>query len=84
MKLSFRKPKLLPLLITLVAVVTCASLGVWQLQRMDWKQGLKDRIAERVGSEAIAVPSVIDTPIDWEYQPVTVTGTFDHSKESYQ
>jgi threonine synthase len=83
MKLSFRKPKLLPLLITLVAVVTCASLGVWQLQRMDWKQGLKDRIAERVGSEAISVPSVIDTPVDWEYQPVTVTGVFDHSKESY-
>ncbi|TDI61574.1 MAG: threonine synthase, partial [Alphaproteobacteria bacterium] len=83
MKLSFQKPELLPLIITIFAVLLCTGLGFWQLHRMDWKQDLKDRIAARTMAEAVSLPTSINAPDDWDYRVVSVTGIFDHSKETY-
>jgi len=55
-------------------------LGVWQVQRLAWKEGL---IAE-VDSRMAAAPYVMPPPDHWEfvhlddlaYHPVTVTGTY--------
>jgi threonine synthase len=83
MKLSFHKPKLLPLAITMVAVLLCTGLGFWQLHRMDWKQDLKDRIAARTMADVVELPASIDTLDAWDYRAVSVTGTFDHNMETY-
>ena len=83
MKLSLRKPKLLPLIITIFAVLLCTGLGFWQLHRMDWKQDLKDRITARTMAEAINLPSAVEVPDDWDYRVVSVTGIFDHGMETY-
>jgi threonine synthase len=84
MTFSMTKPKPFPLIITMVAVVLCAFLGIWQLQRMAWKAELKERIVERIDSAPITLPPSPTTLENWDYQPVTVTGTFDHSSEVYQ
>jgi threonine synthase len=83
MKLSLRKPKLLPLIITIFAVLLCTGLGFWQLHRMDWKQDLKDRITARTMAEAVNLPSAVEVPDDWDYRVVSVTGIFDHGMETY-
>ena len=83
MKLSLRRPKLLPLIITIFAVLLCTGLGFWQLHRMDWKQDLKDRISARAMAEAVELPTAIEVPDEWDYRVVSVTGIFDHSLETY-
>lgn len=70
-----------------VAAVLCAgflALGVWQVQRLQWKLDLMDRIEQRVHAPAVAAPG----PAEWqgvtrdsmEYSRVLIAGRFDHRR----
>lgn len=75
------RPKLIPTLFTLPALVALVWLGAWQLQRLEWKETLLDRLHTRAEAEAVALPAG-DLDIDeWEFQRVTVTGEFLHDQE---
>lgn len=52
-----------------------ASLGVWQLQRLAWKEGVLAEIAVRITAPPVALPASPD-PVADRYLPVTVTGRF--------
>lgn len=70
-----------PGLITAAGLVVLLGLGVWQLQRAAWKDGL---IAERGARLALAVVPVSEAsaePTAWELRRVTVAGRFDHGRE---
>ncbi len=60
-------------------------LGVWQLQRLEWKLALIDRVERNMH----AAPLDLDAghwPLhgaDTEYTHVTATGRFDNGKEAY-
>jgi len=54
--MSGRRPRLLPALFTIAVVLVCAGLGLWQLQRLEWKRGL---IAQR---EAAATAAPVPPP----------------------
>ena len=58
------------------------GLGVWQLQRLEWKQAL---IAERADRGAAAPLAITEVPDDgWkdlEYRRVTLRGRFLHDRE---
>ncbi len=75
--------KLIPTLITLPALVTLIALGVWQLQRLEWKQDLIDKLQSR----STAVPEVLpkgDLALeDWEFLRVTMMGEFLHEDEMH-
>ena len=43
-------------LIALLAFSGLIALGVWQLQRLDWKQNLIERVNQRVEAPASAAP----------------------------
>ena len=65
-----------------------ASLGVWQLRRMDFKAKLIERRRNRLNQPRVTVeespfPWNENNLVDWEYRPVEVRGVFDHSKEMY-
>jgi surfeit locus 1 family protein len=70
---------------TLVGVAILVSLGVWQLQRLQWKTALIERVAAGLS----APPAVAPGPDEWaaldmaahEYDRVAVTGAFDHARE---
>lgn len=49
------KGLLIPTLFTLVGLVTLLSLGIWQLQRHEWKQGLIEQIEKRNKEAPISV-----------------------------
>lgn len=76
-----------PAVATLLVVVILCALGVWQVERLAWKEDLIARVNARLTAAPIAAPS----PPDWphldlaaaEYTPVTVAGTFLNDLEAH-
>jgi surfeit locus 1 family protein len=79
------RPLLVPGLMTLVGVAILVTLGVWQMERLHWKEALLARIDARIH----APPSPLPPESDWanwsadadEYGHVKLAGTFLHNKE---
>lgn len=66
---------ILPLLFGLIGAAILIGLGVWQMQRLAWKEGiLADREA-RIAAAPVALPATPD-PVADRYLPVAVTGRF--------
>ncbi len=74
------RPSLWATLFTIAAVALLLALGTWQMQRLEWKRGLIERLQERAGAEPAPLPASIDDPAAWEFRPVTVTGRFLHDR----
>lgn len=53
------------------------ALGLWQVQRLAWKQDLLARIDTRMTMDAADLPDHIDDPTAWEYRRVTLRGRYD-------
>ena len=70
----------------LAAFAVLIGLGVWQLQRLHWKEGLIAEIETRTKSEPIGLDQAIAIARegrDPSYYRVKVEGRFDHTKELY-
>ena len=61
------------LIFGLTGVAILVGLGVWQVQRLDWKQGLLADLATRIAADPVALPTDPD-PVADKYLPVTVDG----------
>jgi len=61
------------LVVGLAGLAVLLSLGVWQVQRMAWKQQILDTIAARVDAEPAALPLMPD-PVADKYMPVHLAG----------
>lgn len=61
------------------------GLGVWQLERLAWKEGLIAKVEARIHEPAVPAPAEEDWArvnfTDDEYRHVTVSGRFDHRDE---
>ncbi len=76
-------PQRWPTLIALPGIVMLIALGIWQLQRHEWKAGL---IAEREAAMAAApvpLPARIDDPEALSFRRISATGTFRHDRELF-
>ncbi len=73
-RLRFR-PTLAGSLAASVAFAILIGLGVWQLQRLEWKTALSDELAVRKATPAITLPTSID-PQELEYRRVRLAGRF--------
>ncbi|WP_245430848.1 SURF1 family protein [Rhodoplanes roseus] len=81
-----RRRLLGPAIVSLVGVTILIGLGVWQLERMAWKQALIATLTERLAAEPVPMPA----PATWaglsreatEFRRVRVTGEFLHDKEA--
>lgn len=78
---------IVPGIATALAFTILVGLGIWQVQRLFWKEALIARVDERVDAAPIPAPG----PATWagveadniEYQPVTVSGRFLHEDEAH-
>jgi surfeit locus 1 family protein len=81
------KPSLLKLtLMAAAGVAMLIALGVWQLQRLEWKQGLIERVETRVDAEPVPLSEVMrrwSQDGDIEYMHVRLSGEFLHGKERH-
>jgi surfeit locus 1 family protein len=61
------------------------ALGVWQLQRLAWKQDLMARVEQRLQASPVAAPDAKAWPAlsraADEYRRVWISGHFDHARE---
>ncbi len=64
------------ILIGLGGAAILISLGVWQVQRLTWKQGILAEINGRIEAPAVPLPEQPD-PKEAAYLPVKVTGSFE-------
>ena len=64
---------LAPLLIGLIGAAILVSLGVWQLQRLDWKRGILSEIETTIAGDPQPLPQMV-SPSEQRYQPVALEG----------
>ena len=64
---------LFPLILGIVGCAILISLGLWQLQRLDWKERMLDEIRAGIEAPPVPLPDAVDPSM--KYLPVTVSGT---------
>ena len=72
-----------PTLMTSLILVTTVWLGLWQLERLEWKQDILSHMAEQQSRPAQRLPQQIDDPPMLEYGTYEVSGSFAHDLELY-
>ncbi len=77
------RPAFWPTLLTLPMLAVLIGLGTWQLQRLEWKQGLIAERQTRSTAPAIELPREIADPRALEFRRVQLTGRFLHDREMY-
>ena len=77
------RPTLWPSLITCPTLVALVALGVWQLERLEWKEALIEERQSRSGAPAIALPTDLSQPDNLQFQAVRVQGRLLHDRELY-
>jgi len=75
-KFRFR-PGLWPTLATVLLFPLLVGLGVWQLHRAEWKQGLIDADAMRAGLPAVDLETLLPVTAVDQYRRVSVKGRYD-------
>jgi surfeit locus 1 family protein len=68
------------------ALAVLIGLGVWQLQRLQWKEGLIAEIEARVKAEPVSLKEAVvraDAGEDVSYLRVRAEGKFNNAKELY-
>jgi len=64
----------IPLIFGLTGAAILISLGLWQVQRLEWKRGILAQIETRIAGAPAPLPAAPDPERD-RYQPVVLTGT---------
>jgi surfeit locus 1 family protein len=84
---SASRSLIIPAVAALIAFAILIALGLWQVQRLGWKQNLIARVDSALAAPPVPAPGPAEWPtldsVEREYQPVTVTGVFDEQREAY-
>ncbi len=70
----FSRRMILPLLFGLCGAAILVGLGVWQLQRLQWKSDVLAQIEARIGAAPVDLPVQPEVTTD-KYLPVIATGS---------
>lgn len=68
---------------TLLAFAVLVSLGVWQMQRLQWKEALIERMESRIAAPPVPLPTRIIRPDDWDFRPLRLQGRYRHEGSLY-
>jgi len=72
-------------LFTSLGLAGLVGLGLWQLQRLAWKEALIAQVAERAAAPPVDAPPPADwaslSPTDYEYRHVRLTGVYDFPRQ---
>jgi surfeit locus 1 family protein len=81
-------PTLWPTVFTIPALMVLIGLGVWQLERLQWKEALIAERTERTTADPVALPAAgaalsPEQLAELDYRHATATGEFLHDHELY-
>lgn len=71
----------IPTLATLLMVSVMLGLGFWQLERLEWKTALLERLSTQMAARPVPLPEKLENPDDWEYRPVSMAGQYLYDRE---
>lgn len=78
------RPALVPTLIFLPGLALLLGLGVWQVQRLQWKTDLIERVEARTRAAPVPLEAALASGLtEAEWRRVTVHGHFAHQGEMY-
>jgi len=77
------RPQLWPSVFTIPMVLLCLGLGVWQVQRLHWKEGLIAQRAAAVSAPAVPPPQTVAEARNWEFRHVIDDGVLLNDKEIF-
>jgi surfeit locus 1 family protein len=72
--------------LSVLAFALLVSLGMWQVERLQWKESLIDRMSERMSSEPLALANVLARHAageDVEFLRTVASGRFVHDGELF-
>ncbi|MBM3486695.1 MAG: SURF1 family protein [Alphaproteobacteria bacterium] len=75
------RPRLVPTLIAVPAVLVLAGLGTWQLDRLAWKTALNEERAARLALPPVRLDAPPSAAVPESFRRVTLAGRFDHARE---
>ncbi|HEY7644449.1 MAG TPA: SURF1 family protein [Hyphomicrobiales bacterium] len=81
-----RSSLIVPAIITGLALAILIGLGIWQLERREWKLGILERIDQRIHGESISLSEAKKLwarDRDVEYYRVLLVGRFHNDQERY-
>lgn len=81
-----RRSTLLLILLSIPVLAVLLTLGTWQMHRLQWKEGLIQRVNERLAEQPVPLETVATMYAqgqDIEYRPVTLSGSFIHEGERH-
>ena len=79
--MAIKKKNLTSLIVVMISFILLCSLGIWQLQRLSWKNQVIKEISLKIDAHAIDLPANIDDVQDLKFRLVKVKGTYLHDKE---
>lgn len=78
------RPLLTPTLWFAPALALLISLGVWQIERLHWKEALIERVDSRIAMPAVRLDTALSHGLaDAEYRHVHLHGVFQNDHEVY-
>lgn len=77
------RPRLVPTLFTVPGVLILLGLGIWQVQRLQWKEGLIAQRDAAVAAAPIAPPQTLDAARAAQFRHVAADGVFQNGKEMF-
>jgi surfeit locus 1 family protein len=75
------QPSPVSTVITFVLFTVLIGLGIWQVQRLHWKEALLATIHTNMTQKAVPMPESFDDMHAWQYRRVTLAGSFDFTHE---
>lgn len=76
------KPKLIPTLFTIPALIILLGLCIWQFKRLAWKESLINEIKAKIEMPIVEIPENVDLD-KMHYRQIKVKGKFLHNYEMY-
>jgi len=70
------------LVLCLTLAAGFAALGVWQVERLQWKEALIARVEARLTAAPVTPPTAGDWSPEAVYTRVAVSGVFEHDRET--
>jgi surfeit locus 1 family protein len=77
------RPRLVPTLFTVPSLVLLIGLGIWQVQRLNWKEGLIAQRDAAVAAAPVAPPRTLAEAKAREFHNTVAEGTFENDKELF-
>lgn len=75
------QPKTVPSLIAGAMFIVLIGLGMWQVERLAWKNEMISAIKEKMSMKPVPLPEKIKDPSSWEHRRVSMVGNFMHGSD---